>query len=63
VNGLAERHQLTMQDVVMQSLADSADERHGFKPLSDLFVGYALVYANDLHNAIPASRARVGRTP
>jgi hypothetical protein len=63
VNGLAERHQLTMQDVALQSLADSADERHGFKPLSDRFAGYALVYANDLHNAIPASGARVDRTP
>jgi hypothetical protein len=63
VNGLAERHQLTMQDVALPSLADSADERHGLKPLSGRFAGYALVYANDLHNAIPASGALVGRTP
>jgi transposase InsO family protein len=63
VNGLAERHQLTMQDVGLPSLADSADERHGLKPLSDRFAGYALVYANDFHNAMPASGATVGRTP
>jgi hypothetical protein len=47
----------------LPSLADSADERHGLKPLSDRFAGYALVYANDLHNAMPASGATVGRTP
>jgi transposase InsO family protein len=63
VNGLAERHQLTMQDVALPSLADSADERHGLKPLSGRFEGYALVHANDLHNAIPASGALVSRTP
>jgi hypothetical protein len=63
VNGLAERHQLTMQDVALPSLADSADERHGLKPLSYRFAGYALVYANDLHNVMPASGATVGRTP
>jgi hypothetical protein len=63
VNSLAERHQLTMQDVALPSLADSADERHGLKPLSDRFAGYALVYANDLHNTMPASGATVGRTP
>jgi hypothetical protein len=63
VNGLAERHQLMMQDVALPSLADSADERHGFKPLSGRCAGYALVYANDLHKAIPASGALVGRTP
>jgi transposase InsO family protein len=66
VNGLAERHQLTMQDVALPSLpslADSADERHGLKPLGDRFAGYALEYANDLHNAMPVSGAMVGRTP
>jgi hypothetical protein len=63
VNGLAERHQLTMQDVALPSLADSADERHGLKPLGDRFAGYALVYATDLHNAMPASGGTVGRTP
>jgi transposase InsO family protein len=63
VNGLAERHQLTMQDVALPSLADSADERHGLKPLGDRFAGYALVYANDLYNTMPVSGATVGRTP
>jgi hypothetical protein len=47
----------------MASLADSADERHGLKPLGDRFAGYALVYANDLHQAMLASEATVGRTP
>jgi hypothetical protein len=63
VKELAERHQLTMQDVALPALADSADERHGLKPLGDRFAGYALVYANNLHNAMPVSGATVGRTP
>jgi hypothetical protein len=40
---LAEQHQLTMQDVALPSMAYTADERHGLKPLSDRFAGYALV--------------------
>jgi hypothetical protein len=63
VNSFAERHQLTMQDVALPSLADSGDERHGLTPLSDRFAGYALAYANDIHNAMPASRATIGHTP
>jgi hypothetical protein len=63
VNCLAERHQLTILYVALTSLADSADERHGLKPLSDRFAGYALLYANDLHNAVLASETTVGRTP
>jgi hypothetical protein len=52
-----------MQDVALPSLADSADERHGLKPLGDRFAGGALVYANDLHNAMPVSEATVGCIP
>jgi hypothetical protein len=52
-----------MQDVAPPSLADSADKRHGLKLLSDRFTGYALAYANDLHNAMPASGAGIDRTP
>jgi hypothetical protein len=62
VNGLAERHQLMMQDVALLSLADTGDERHGLKPLCDRFAGYALAYANCLHNAMPASGVTISRT-
>jgi hypothetical protein len=55
MNGLAEYHQLTMQNVALPLLADSADERYGLKPLGDRFAGYALAYANVPHNAMLVS--------
>jgi hypothetical protein len=62
INGMTERLQITLQGVALPSSADSGDERHGLKPLSNLFAGYILIYANDLHNAMPASGATIGRT-
>jgi hypothetical protein len=44
-------------------LADSGDERLGLAPLGKRFAGDAILYANDLHNATPASGALVGSTP
>jgi hypothetical protein len=44
-------------------LADSGDARHSLEPLGERFAGHAIMYANDLHNAMPASGAQVGSTP
>jgi hypothetical protein len=63
VNALADGTSSQCRFWSCRNLADSADERHGLKLLSDRFAGYALVYANDLRNAMPASGATVGRTP
>jgi hypothetical protein len=56
-NGLAERHNLTLLDMARPMLADSGDERLGLPPLGKRFAGDAILYANDLHNATPASGA------
>jgi transposase InsO family protein len=62
-NGLAERHNLTLLDMALPMLADSGDARHGLQPLGDRYADHAILYANDLHNATPASGAQTGRTP
>jgi hypothetical protein len=62
-NGIAERHNLRLLDMAKPVLADSGDARHGLEPLGERFAGDAIMYANDLHNAMPASGAQVGRTP
>jgi hypothetical protein len=62
-NGLAEQHNLTLLDMVRPMLADSGDEHLGLAPLGKRFAGDVILYANDLHNATPASAALVGSTP
>jgi hypothetical protein len=62
-NGIAEHHNLRLLDMARPMLADSGDARHGLEPLGERFAGDAIMYANDLHNAIPASGVQVGRTP
>jgi transposase InsO family protein len=61
-NGIAERHNLRLLDMARPMLAGSGDARHGLEPLGERFAGDAIMYANDLHNAMPASGAQVGRT-
>jgi hypothetical protein len=63
-NGLAERHNLTLLDKALPMLFDSGDTRHGLLPLSpEKHARDAIVYANDLHNALPAKGAQLGRSP
>jgi hypothetical protein len=62
-NGIAERHDMRLLDMARPMLADSRDARHCLEPLEERFAGDAIMYANDLHNAMPASGAQVGRTP
>jgi hypothetical protein len=66
-NVLAERHNLTFLDMTRPMLVDSGDKRLGLEPLGEplgeRYAGYAIMYANDLHNATPASGAHFGRTP
>jgi hypothetical protein len=62
-NGIAERYNLRLLDMARPMLADSGDARRGLKPLGERFAGDAIMYANDLHNAMPASGAQVGCTP
>lgn len=64
-NGLAERHNLRLLDMALPMLADSGDARHNLAPLGERYAADAIIYANDLHNAMPAavSGSRVGRTP
>jgi transposase InsO family protein len=59
-NGIAERHNLRLLDMARPMLADSGDARHGLEPLEERFAGDPIMYANDLHNAMPASGAQVG---
>ena len=62
-NGLAERHNLVLLDMMRPMLADSGDTRYGLAPLTVRFAADAAIYANDLHNATPSSGAVIGRTP
>jgi hypothetical protein len=62
-NGLAKRHNLTLLDMARPMLADSGNERLGLAPLGKRFAGNVILYANDLHNATPASGALFGCTP
>jgi hypothetical protein len=62
-NGLAERHNLRLMDMILPMLTDSADPVFGLPPLSGRYAAEAAIYANDLHNAMPAGGAAVGRTP
>jgi hypothetical protein len=62
-NGIADRHNLTLLDIARSMLADSRDERLGLAPLGERFAGHAVMYANDLHNATPASGAQKVRPP
>ena len=52
-NGLAERHNLTLLDMAVPMLADSADASFGLPPLCTQHAADAIIYANDLHNATP----------
>jgi hypothetical protein len=62
-NGIAERHNLRLQDIALPMLSDSADPAWGLPRLGERYAADAFVYANDIHNATPASGAVVGRTP
>jgi transposase InsO family protein len=62
-NGIAERHNLRLLDMVLPMLADSADPAYGLPALSNRYAAEAAVYANDLHNVMPAGGSVVGRTP
>jgi hypothetical protein len=62
-NGIAERHNLTLLNMIPPMLAESADPAHGLPPLSNRWAAEAAIYANDLHNATPTAGAVVGRTP
>jgi hypothetical protein len=62
-NGIAERHNLTLLDMILPMLTDSADPAYGLPPLSNKFAAEAAIYANDLHNAKPAASATIGTTP
>jgi hypothetical protein len=62
-NGIAERHNLRLLDMILPMLADSAEPAYGLPPLSNHYAAEAAIYANDLHNAMPARAALVGRTP
>jgi hypothetical protein len=53
---------LMLLDMSRPMLADSGDERLGLAPLRKRFAGDVILYANDLHNATPASGALVGST-
>jgi hypothetical protein len=44
-------------------LADSGDPQCGLPPLGSQYTGAAVIYANELHNAMPAPSALVGCTP
>jgi hypothetical protein len=43
-------------------LAVSGDSQRGLPPLHSQYAGAAVINANDLHNATPASSALVSRT-
>jgi hypothetical protein len=43
-------------------LSDSGDAMLGLPPLGEEYAGHAILYANDLYNATPASGAQLGRT-
>ena len=45
---------LTLLDMAMPMLADSADAAFGLPPLSTQHAADAIIYANDLHNATPS---------
>jgi transposase InsO family protein len=62
-NGLAERHNLRLMDMILPMLADSADPAFGLPPLSNQYAAEAAIYAKDLLNAMPSGGAVVGRTP
>ena len=62
-NGIAERHNLSILDMVLPMLLDSADPAYGLPRLSDKYAPDAAVYANDQHNARPSHSAIVGATP
>jgi hypothetical protein len=62
-NGIAERHNLTLLDMILPMLTDSADPAYGLPPLSNKFAAEAAIYANDLHNAKQAASATTGTTP
>jgi hypothetical protein len=61
-NGIAERHHLTLLDMALPMLADSGLPQYGLCLLGPQYAGEAVMYANDLHNATPASGGRVRRT-
>jgi hypothetical protein len=63
-DGLAERHNLTLLDKALPMLFGSGLPEHGPEPLSATqHASDAIIYANDLHNALPAKGAQLGRTP
>jgi hypothetical protein len=63
-NGLTERHNMTLLDKALPMLFDSGLPEYGLEPLSATqHASDAIIYANDLHNALPAKGAQIGRTP
>jgi hypothetical protein len=62
-NGIAERHNLVLLDMILPMLADSADPDYGLPHLSHKYAAEAALCANDLHNMKPAHGASMGRTP
>jgi hypothetical protein len=62
-NGLAEWHNLSLVDMARPMLADSGDQPLGFAPLGKRFAADAILYANDLLNAMPAFGELVGTMP
>jgi hypothetical protein len=62
-NGIAERYNFVLLDMILPKLADSADPDYGLPHLSHKYAAEAALYANDLHNVKPAHGASMGRTP
>jgi hypothetical protein len=57
-NGFGERHNLTMLDKVLPNLFDLGLPEDELKPLrATQHASDAIIYANDLHNALPAKGA------
>jgi hypothetical protein len=56
-NGIAERHNLVLLDMILPMLADSADPDYGLPHLSPKYAAEAALHANDLHNVKPAHGA------
>ena len=59
-NGLAERHKLTLLNMAMPMLADTAGVLFGLPPLSTQHAADAIIYANNLHIAKPTASSMVG---
>jgi hypothetical protein len=62
VNGLAERHKLSLLSMALPKLADVGGVCRGLMPLQAAYDVHTILHANDLHMAKPVSGAQLGRT-